>query len=205
MNAPVRGRGCSGVAVATIIRSISAGVRPARLIAAAAALVPRLAVVSSGPATRRSRIPVRSTIHSSLVSTRASRSALVRRPSGSAVPQPTIDDAMLTPSRDPQPGDGLAFSQPFARVREKTHQRPAERAPHRELGAGADDLTHYIARADRRAFADVGGAEHADGGRDDETFRNSEPFAVQWHVRRVHEVPPCARFVHSSGAPHAIT
>ena len=43
-NAPVWGIGCSGVTVATIIRSMSAGTRPAHLIACAAASVARVAV-----------------------------------------------------------------------------------------------------------------------------------------------------------------
>ena len=86
-NAPVWGSGCSGVQVATIRRSIASGVRPACLIAAQASTA-RLAVVSSGLAMRRSRMPVRSTIHSSVVSIRCSRSALVSRCSGRATPQP---------------------------------------------------------------------------------------------------------------------
>ena len=88
-NAPVCGSGCSGDAVATISRSMSSGASPARLIASAAAAVASVAVVSPRPATRRSRMPVRSTIHASFVSTRASRSAFVTRPSGTAKPQPT--------------------------------------------------------------------------------------------------------------------
>ena len=88
--APVWGMSCSGVAVATISRSMASGVSPACLIAAAPASVARLAVVAPSTAMRRSRMPVRSTIHWSLVSTRCSRSALVRTCSGSAVPHPAI-------------------------------------------------------------------------------------------------------------------
>ena len=75
---------------------MSSGARPARLIAVAAASVASVAVVSPGPAMRRSRMPLRSTIHASLVSTRASRSAFVTRPSGTA--HAPADD------RDRQPG-----------------------------------------------------------------------------------------------------
>ena len=74
---------------------MASGVSPACLIAAAPASMARVAVVSPGPAIRRSRMPVRSTIHWSLVSTRCSRSALVRRWSGSAVPHPAIAARML--------------------------------------------------------------------------------------------------------------
>ena len=75
------------------------------------------------PPTRRSRMPVRSTIHSSVVSSMASRSALVTTLSGSAVPQPVIAAPTSSvdhraASRRPQPGDRLAGRHPFAVVRE---------------------------------------------------------------------------------------
>ena len=81
-SAAVAGIWKSGVSVASRIRSMSSGSRPATAIARSAATAPIEAVVSSGPATRRSRIPVRVTIHSSDVSTICSRSALVRTRSG---------------------------------------------------------------------------------------------------------------------------
>ncbi len=49
-----------------------------------------LAVVSLAAATRRSRIPVRVTIHSSEVSTMRSRSAFVSTADGAYRPQPVI-------------------------------------------------------------------------------------------------------------------
>ncbi len=61
-----------------MIRSMSSGSSPAVAMARSPATAAMLAVVSSGPAMRRSRMPVRETIHSSLVSTMRSRSALVR-------------------------------------------------------------------------------------------------------------------------------
>ena len=61
---------------------MSSGSRPATAIARSDATAAIEAVVSSAAATRRSRIPVRVWIHSSLVSTSFSRSALVRTPSG---------------------------------------------------------------------------------------------------------------------------
>ena len=59
----------SGVTVATMIRSTADACRPACPSAASAAGRARSESASSGAATRRSRIPVRSTIHSSDVST----------------------------------------------------------------------------------------------------------------------------------------
>ena len=94
---------------------MSSGVRPACLIAAAPASMARLAVVSPSPATRRSRMPVRSTIHSSLVSTRCSRSALVSRCSGTAVPQPGDAPAAHRSGARAEPGDRLALADPLAR------------------------------------------------------------------------------------------
>jgi hypothetical protein len=59
------------------MRSTSSGSIPAVRIARSEATAAIDAVVSSAAATRRSRIPVRDTIHSSLVSTIRSRSLFV--------------------------------------------------------------------------------------------------------------------------------
>jgi len=93
MKQAVDGKTISGVIVATTISSMSFGSSPAAAIALRAAAAPREAVVSPGPAMRRSRMPVRWTIHSSLVSTIVDRSALVRRFSGTEEPVP----AMMAP------------------------------------------------------------------------------------------------------------
>ena len=69
----------SGVVVARMRWSISAAVRPALASAAWAASMARPDVV---PPMWRSRMPVRSTIHSSLVSRRTAKSALVTTLSG---------------------------------------------------------------------------------------------------------------------------
>ncbi len=61
---------------------MSSGSMPAVRIARIAATAAIDAVVSCAAATRRSRMPVRDTIHSSEVSTIRSRSALVRIWSG---------------------------------------------------------------------------------------------------------------------------
>ena len=67
----------SGVMVATINKSISAGLSLASASAALAAAEAICEVDSSGPAMRRSRMPVRVKIHSSDVSTRCESSSLV--------------------------------------------------------------------------------------------------------------------------------
>src|SRR5512136_1966881 len=86
----VDGIGCSTVAVARIISSISSGVTPASAMARFPASIARVDTLSSGPTTWRSRIPVRDMIHSSDVSTMRSKSLLVRTFSGKQVPRPAI-------------------------------------------------------------------------------------------------------------------
>jgi len=61
---------------------MSAALRPAASSAGRAAATARSEVNSPSAAMRRSRMPVRSTIHSSLVSSRAARSALVSTRAG---------------------------------------------------------------------------------------------------------------------------
>ena len=68
----------SGEMVATMIRSICPAVTSAIFMARSAALAARSDVNSSFAASRRSLMPVRVTIHSSVVSTIFSRSALDR-------------------------------------------------------------------------------------------------------------------------------
>ena len=72
----------SGVVVATMMTSTSAGAMPAAASAARDACSARSDVVSCGAAMWRWRIPVRVRIHSSLVSTRCASSSLVRTFSG---------------------------------------------------------------------------------------------------------------------------
>src|SRR5215472_473511 len=67
----------SGVQVATITRSMSAGDRPLPASALPAAATAMSATVSSGPAILLLAIPTRLRIHSSLVSTVAASSSLV--------------------------------------------------------------------------------------------------------------------------------
>src|SRR4030081_2466531 len=87
----VAGNNISGVAVATRIISISAGEIPACAMAWSAAFAAMSLVCSSFATTRRSLIPVRVVIHSSLFSTILHRSALVRIFSGTLLPLPIIE------------------------------------------------------------------------------------------------------------------
>src|SRR5512139_4294829 len=73
-----------------MIRPTSLGVIPARTIATRAASVPRPEVPFPGSAYRRSRIPVRWTIHSSDVSMRRVRSSFRTTREGTARPVPRI-------------------------------------------------------------------------------------------------------------------
>jgi hypothetical protein len=80
----------SGVVVPTTTRSMSFGVRPALSSATRPALYARSLVVSSSATMCRCSMPVRLLIHSSVVSTIFSRSALVRIRSGRYLPVLTI-------------------------------------------------------------------------------------------------------------------
>src|SRR5690348_7130700 len=82
----VAGKMRSGVVVPSTTMSSSNALTPASANACWAARNARSPVVSPSAATRRSRMPVRVRIHSSLVSTIFSRSALVTTRSGSALP-----------------------------------------------------------------------------------------------------------------------
>ena len=75
---PTLGKIMSGVVVPTAMNSMSSGTRLARSMACWAAFSARSEVDSVSSAMCRSRMPLRWTIHSSLVSTIFARSALVR-------------------------------------------------------------------------------------------------------------------------------
>ena len=80
----------SGVTVATMIRSRSAAATPAVSSARRQAGRAMSVSASSSAAIRRSRMPVRVMIHSSLVSTSRSRSAFESTRSGTWQPRPVI-------------------------------------------------------------------------------------------------------------------
>src|SRR5882724_6222248 len=80
----------SGVIVAQMIKSISSSRTLACSIARRAASTARSDVHCQSGAMRRSLIPERDTIHSSVVSTSFSRSAFVRMRSGTYEPVPTM-------------------------------------------------------------------------------------------------------------------
>ena len=136
------------------------------------------AVVSPAPRSRRSRMPVRSTIQRRCVSRRASRSALVTRPSGTAVPQPTIASAdrptrTIThatrihatgwPSRSRSPGcasmpisvppnglrTGHAGARSFDHARSRRRRRARHRRRRREAGRRRRRARRSCARAPR--------------------------------------------------------
>ena len=76
--------------VATMTVSMSAGCRPASASAFALALAPIETTVSSSPPNRRSAMPTRLRIHSSLVSMISDSSSLVTTRSGRKWPSPVI-------------------------------------------------------------------------------------------------------------------
>jgi hypothetical protein len=78
----VAGKNMSGVTVATMMSWMSSAVTPASAMARRAASEARSLVAWSAAAMRRSLMPVREVIHSSLVSTIFERSSLVSTFSG---------------------------------------------------------------------------------------------------------------------------
>src|SRR3984957_8984850 len=86
----VAGKAWSGVLVARMTASTSEGSALAWASASRAAAVPMKAAVSNGAAKWRWRMPVRSRIHSSVVSTVRDRSSLVTIRSGKEPPTPAI-------------------------------------------------------------------------------------------------------------------
>ena len=89
----------SGVTVATMTRSRSAAATPASSSDSLAAGSARSERASSGAAIRRSRMPVRSMIHSSEVSIIVESSSLVMTRSGTCAPRPVIETP--TPFEEP--------------------------------------------------------------------------------------------------------
>ena len=97
------GKVMSGVVVATTIKSTSCGPRRASLSARFAASTARSLVGWSSRALCRWRMPVRSTIHSSEVSTIFARSALVTTCSGRKEPTPVTALRMTLTGESPWP------------------------------------------------------------------------------------------------------
>lgn len=136
----VGGSEASGVLVATTTRSIEAGSAPASSSAARPASIASPVVE---PPMRRSRIPVRSTIHASEVSSVASRSELVTTFEGRLAPTPAtrmptaphwrvvtvlaVTGWVRRRSRAPQPCHGLAACEPLAGDGEQAHDGAPER------------------------------------------------------------------------------
>src|SRR5215208_2245190 len=98
----VLGVSSSGVIVATSTRSMSLGLRSASWSARRAASTASVLVRSSGPATRRSRMPVRRTIHSASTPMRSAIGPFGTTRSGSLWPRPTTR-AVRTGATKPPP------------------------------------------------------------------------------------------------------
>src|SRR5438477_318448 len=90
-SAAVEGNTMSGVTVATMTRSTSLPSTPACASASRAAGSARSESASSAAAIRRSRMPVRSTIHSSEVSTYCESSSFFTTRSGTLQPSPVME------------------------------------------------------------------------------------------------------------------
>ncbi len=99
----------SGVQVALTIRSMSSGSSPAAAMARRAAI--SAMSVAGTCEMRRSLIPLRVVIHSSLVSTIFSRSALLNTAGGRALPQPVISAYRMSGSSvDPGVRDSASLA-----------------------------------------------------------------------------------------------
>ena len=93
MSTEVAGAMRSGEVVAKRTKSMSSGPTPASAIALRPAMVPKERAV---PPMRRSRMPVRSEIHSSLVSRVSDSSSFVTMRSGRPIPQPLKRTPMMS-------------------------------------------------------------------------------------------------------------
>src|SRR5438132_5813041 len=133
----------SGVTVATMIRSMSDPSSPACTSACRAAGSARSDIASSSFAIRRSRMPVRSMIHSSVVSTRVSSSWFASTRSGTRQPMPVIE--MRLASAVPI-NSGLADEDLELRLRRDLVADAREALPHRDGPAHAheDALEHEL-------------------------------------------------------------
>src|SRR5918992_1354526 len=142
-------------------RSSSDGSRPATASASRAAWTLRVVAVSSSAAMRRSRMPVRVTIHSSEVSTMVDSSALVITRSGAYIPQP-VSSAFVVISELLGGSSGVDLEQRLLAL----HQRAAldEDAGHGPGRVGLDlveelhrlDQADHLPAVDLVALGDVG-------------------------------------------------
>ena len=111
----IAGIGWSGVTVATTITSTSLAEEPAAASACRAASTQKSERTSPSPATRRSLIPVRVVIQSSVVSSIFSRSAFVSTRAGRARPVPAMAVWNIQPPCSARPAAG-ANSRAFLRI-----------------------------------------------------------------------------------------
>src|SRR5262245_26212114 len=195
--ADVAGTVRSGVVVARTRASIDSTSSPDIASAARPASAESPAVV---PPTWRSRMPVRSMIHSSLVSSPMSaRSWLVSTFGGSAVPHPVMTaprafgrvtgiwgssfglGGRAGRARRAEPGDRLAGGHPLGGNGDVALQRAGERRADLVLA----DVTEHRADRDQGAVAESGrGGEHAGRRTDDEALAGEEVLALELGGRR---------------------
>src|SRR5688572_8212339 len=137
----------SGVTVAQIRRSISLASTPASASAARAAGSAMSVSASSSVAILRSRMPVRSMIHSSDVSTYCARSSFVTTRSGTFTPSPVI------PIRVPL---ALPITSPLhcERQRAACGQRAVDSCCRLAAADGATDLVYLALERQRLAGGD---------------------------------------------------
>src|SRR5579862_16988 len=145
-------------------------------------------------------MPVRSTIHSLVVSTWRARSSLVTRRSGTAAPMPANCTARrtggvrtpraagsrattVTPagiSQGAEPGDRLALAHPLTVVDQQAHHPAGEAGADRHALALVVDVADDLAGVEDFALGgdDLGlhGAELAQAGGDDDLFGHREAF-----------------------------
>src|SRR4051812_38656651 len=98
----------------------------------------------SGAAMRRSRIPVRSRIHSSLVSTMRSKSALVSTRSGTYMPVPTIVAPRKESGRADMVGEDLLSDVFVDALFDVTRQRADRAAERLGLARAVADEAHAV-------------------------------------------------------------
>src|SRR5262245_24126131 len=129
---------------------MSSGLVFAASSARSAAATARSDEACSGAAIRRSRIPVRSRIHSSLVSTMRSKSALVSTRSGTYIPVPAMVAPRMASGRADVVGKDLLPNVLVHALVDETGQRADRAAERLGLARPVADEAHTIDPEERR-------------------------------------------------------
>src|SRR5436190_18591063 len=176
----VAGTGASAVHVATITRSIDSGEAPARSSESRPAAAARSARRSSGAARRRSRTPVRDSIHSSVTPSRAAMSAVGTTRGGNA--PATKVSGMGAQRLSNQPREHVTGPYLDEALRTGIRERLEDRGPPHRGREGFDQpRTDVLERRARRA----GEHRHARRQDLDRGKRRGERLARRHHQRRV--------------------